>query len=346
MRPAPARSLRPAGSPPLRLAFVGQAAYFAYCSLEQPAAGVVPAFVDFRAGADAARMRAELDAFEPDAVLVFRPEIIPAGAFDGLSAVTIGFLTEPIPRGGAESHPDLERRLDDLRMITPDAFDRIVSFDPLVAATADQIVRVWRSLPLPVSDRFFLEPDQRADEPTVLFTGRSTNHREWFLGPAKHDYDVIHLVHGITDEKLLGFLREVDVGLNLHNEPYPSFENRICVYAAAGLLVVTEELSPRHGLEPGIDYVEIRDPAELASVLHDVRRDPRAYRRIRVRGRMKAERFRASRVYPELLWDAFHDIRAFGSPRGRSPSVGPSLGEDGHLAARVEEEPPGVVERH
>ena len=39
-----------ADGPPLRLVFVGQSTYFAACSMQEPAAGVEPFFVDFRAG--------------------------------------------------------------------------------------------------------------------------------------------------------------------------------------------------------------------------------------------------------------------------------------------------------
>jgi hypothetical protein len=38
---------------------------------------------------------------------------------------------------------------------------------------------------------------------------------------------------------------------------------------------------------------------------------------VRVRGRRKAEQFRASRVYPRMVTDLFADVRAFGSPRDR-----------------------------
>ena len=304
-----------ADGPPLRLAFVGQTTYFASCSLQEPAAGILPVFIEFRAGADAGSMVDSLQAFDPDVVLVFRPEIIPAGAFADVGALTLGFLTEPIPRADGGSHPDLERRLDDLRAVDPGNFDRIVSFDPLMAATADPILPVWRSLALPVSDRLFLGTHVRSDPPKMLFVGRSTPHREELLMPAKHEHDIIHIAHGVTDDRLLAYLREVDVGLNIHNEPYPTFENRVSVSCAAGLLVVSEPLSPTHGLEPGIDYLEVHNFQDLLVALFDLRRHISAYHRVRVRGRAKAERFRASRVYPALVRDAMLDVRAFGSPR-------------------------------
>jgi hypothetical protein len=311
----PAHPFATAAKPPLRLAFVGQSLYFAACALEHPSGGVVPAFVDFRAGAKAEPMLAALREFDPDVVLVFRPEIVPDGAFAGVDALTVGFLTEPIPRTSGDAHPDLERRLDDLRMVDAANFDRIVTFDPLIASTADPIVPIWRSLPLPVADRFFLAPERRSRVPRALFIGRSTEHREKLLGPAKHEYDLIHIAHGVADSKLIEFFGEVDIGLNVHNEPYPSFENRVCLYAAAGLIVVTEPLSPTHGLEPGIDYLEGHSPEELFNVLSDVCRDVDAYRRVRIRGRAKAERFRASRVYPELLADLLRDVAVFGRRR-------------------------------
>src|SRR4051795_12291863 len=107
----------------LRLAFVGQQTFFEACALDERSPRVMTTFVEFRQGADAEAIRAALDAFAPHAVVVFRPEIVPAGAsrpappaspppafvvfrpeiapagaFDDLRAATIGFLTEPIPR--------------------------------------------------------------------------------------------------------------------------------------------------------------------------------------------------------------------------------------------------------
>ena len=87
------------------------------------------------------------------------------------------------------------------------------------------------------------------------------------LVPAKRDFDVLHVIYGTTDDDLERFLREHDVGLNIHNEPYPSFENRVLVYLAAGLLVLSEPLSPRHGLTPGVDYLEYETPEELVATL-------------------------------------------------------------------------------
>ena len=303
---------------PLRLAFVGQQTYFEACALHERSARVRTTYVDFREGADAEAMRAALDRFAPHAVVVFRPEIIPAGAFDGLRALTIGFLTEPIPRGSArKAHLDLRRRREDLRKADAGAWDRTVAFDPMIVATADAILPVWRALPIPVADRFYASnrthPPHRP--PRLAFVGRSTPHREQFLRHPKHELDILHVAFGLHGAELDELMRSVDVAINVHNEPYPSFENRVCLHLAAGHLVVSETLSPTHGLEPGIDYLEFSEPDELLSMLRTAARYPGAYQRVRVRGRRKAEQYRASVVWPRLVADAFEDVAAFGTAR-------------------------------
>ncbi len=301
---------------PLRLAFVGQQTYFEACALHERSARVRTAYVDFREGADAEAMRAALDRFAPHAVIVFRPEILPAGAFDGLRALTIGFLTEPIPRdSGRRTHIDLRRRREDLRKADRGSSDRTVAFDPLIVPTADAILPVWRALPIPVADRFYAPAAERDGRARMAFIGRSTPHREQFLRHPKHELDVLHVAFGLHGAELDELMARIDVAVNIHNEPYPSFENRVCLHLAAGHLVVSETLSPTHGLEPGIDYLEFSEPDELLSMLRTIARHPHAYRRVRVRGRRKAEQYRASVVWPRLVADAFEDVAAFGTER-------------------------------
>jgi hypothetical protein len=306
----------PRAGDPLRLAFVGQRTFFEVCALDERSPRAITTFIEFRAGADAAAMRSALDAFAPHAVVVFRPEIVPEHAFDGLRAATIGFLTEPIPRTtGRRAHPDLQRRRADLQAADRGNFDRIVAFDPLIVPAAESVLPVWRSLPIPVADRMFAAVPAPNGAPRVGFVGRSTPHREAFLAAPKHELDVLHVAFGLHGAELDRFMRELDVAINLHNEPYPSFENRVCLHLAAGHLVISETLSPTHGLERGIDYVEISEPDELLSALRTAVRHPEAYQRIRVRGRRKAELYRASRVWPRLVADCFADIAASGTDR-------------------------------
>jgi hypothetical protein len=301
---------------PVRIAFVGQSTYFQACALDEASPRAVTRFVEFRAGADAEAMLAQVQAFAPHVVIAFRPEILPPGIFSGLRAAVLGFLTEPVPRGrGNRAHPDLKRRRAALAAMDTGNVDRLISFDPLIADTASEYMPVWRSLPLPVADALYADVRPSTGRPAILFVGRSTDHRERFLKRPKAELDVLHAAHGIGPEELRGLVATHEIAVNLHNEPYPSFENRVCLHLAAGQLVVSETLSPTHGLEPDIDYLEAGEPDQLAAVLHAAVRFPEAYYRVRVRGRRKAEAFRASTVYPRLVADLFQDLRVFGTAR-------------------------------
>jgi glycosyl transferase family 1 len=302
----------------LRIAFVGQGVYFRQCALEAPAGGLEPAFIDFRAGVPPEPLSERLHELDPDVVLVFRPEIIPAGLFDGLRALTLGYLTEPLPRSGAHEHPDLRARMWWLKRLDRGNFDRIVSFDPLIAETAASVVQVWRSLPIPVADSLYMDGRPRNQPPRLLFLGRSTPHREELLAPIKRAHPIVHIGHGLFDDQLRRLLRDTDVQLNLHNNPYPSFENRVCIALAAGHLVISEPLSPQHGLEPGVHHLEVRTPDELRGVVDRLAREPDAYAQVQAAGREQAERFRASLVYPQLVRDALADTEAAGSERRRA----------------------------
>ena len=110
--------------------------------------------------------------------------------------------------GRAQDYPDLSRRLEHLRLADAGNFDRIVSFDPLLAASADPITPIWRSFPIPVSDAFFAPVRHSEGPPKIMFTGRSTPHQRVSLNAVKHDFQVVHLAHGVTDDHLVAFLAE------------------------------------------------------------------------------------------------------------------------------------------
>src|SRR4051812_15141583 len=133
----------------LRIAFVGQSTYFRATSLDEQSERVRTAYIEFREGRDPDDLMAALRDHDPHVVIVFRPELIPAGLFHGQRFAALGFLTEPLPRLAGVRHPDLDRRLYELRAIDQSNFDRVVSFDPLFIETAEEIMPVWRSLPPP-----------------------------------------------------------------------------------------------------------------------------------------------------------------------------------------------------
>src|SRR4051794_7577015 len=107
----------------MRVAFVGQRTFFEACAMPDGIVdGLTSKFLDFRMGADLDALLRGLGAFAPDAVVIFRPEVLPPAAFAGVEAPVLGFLTEPIPResaGGEARYEDLERRLWELEQVDP-----------------------------------------------------------------------------------------------------------------------------------------------------------------------------------------------------------------------------------
>jgi hypothetical protein len=266
---------------------------------------------------DPMRMLAKIEEFGAHVVVVFRPETVPPGLFRSLDALTLGWNTEPLPRPGEPVHPDLAWRLSELQGLDPANFDRVVTFDPLSRASAEALVPIWRCVPLPVDDVVYASPRPLGSPPRVAFVGYSTEHRERWLIDSKHRFDLLHAAHGIHGSRLLDLFARTDVAINLHGEPYPTFENRVSLHLAAGHLLLSEPLSPLHGLEPDIDFIEVRGPKLLEWTIEGLHRHAGEITAVQTRGRMKAEQFRASRVYPRLIADLLDDVAAFG--RGRTP---------------------------
>jgi hypothetical protein len=303
-----------------RVAFVGQATFFAACAQHVPAGGIEPAFVDHRGGGDSGTLRRNLDRLDPDVVVVFRPETVAPGTLNGLRATTLGYNTEPLPRT-PEPHDDLAFRLTELATTDAGQYDRIITFDPLSARVAATVVPIWRGLPLPVDDRFYAPLGGRAEfahhPPRIAFVAWSTPYRERFLIDVKHHFDLLHVAGGLHGDQLRTFLDRVDVALNVHGFEYPTFENRVCLHLAAGHLVLSQPLSPTHGLEPDIDFLQFESPGSLIQIIRSLHAQPDLHRAVRLRGRRKAELFRASRVWPRVIRDLQADVAAFG-PRARS----------------------------
>jgi hypothetical protein len=276
---------RPAAGEPWRVAFVGREVVFGACAQRAPTRALAPVFVDHRPRGDAHGMLEAVRAARPHAVVVFRPESVPPGLFAGLDALVLGWVTE------ADAVP-------------PRTFDRLIGPGG------------WRTLPLPVDDAVFADPRPIARPPRVLFLGESSEHRERWLVSSKHRFDLVHAAFGVHGDRLLELFARTDIGVNLHmDEGDAGFDHRVALHLAAGHLLLSEPLSPLYGLEPGIDFLEMRAPSDVESAIAEfVAGDP-AIVPAQVRGRHKAEQFRASTVYPRLIRDLADDVETFGTDR-------------------------------
>jgi hypothetical protein len=309
-------ALPPVGAP-VRVAFVGPRAAFDAHVLHHSAGGVAPAFVDFRAGGAAGELRAALRAAAPHVVVVLGADIAPGGVLAEVPAATLGVVTQTVPRPAGGTNGDLEAA--PAPALGPIAdYDRVLACDPAVVRL-ERGAAVWRSAPLPVDDRIYSSVRPMRQPARALFLGESTDYRERFLIQAKHEYDVLHYAHGLWGDALREVFGKVDVGLNVHRDRRPRFEPRVLLHLAAGHLLLSEPLSPLHGLEPEIDFIPVDRADELRAVLGQLARRRDQHDRMRLRGRAKAEDYRASRVWPRLIGDLLDDLAAFGTERVTAP---------------------------
>ncbi|HWX45793.1 MAG TPA: hypothetical protein VNY52_10790, partial [Solirubrobacteraceae bacterium] len=239
---------RPSGTP-LRLAFLGPAVWLDCCAPERPAGGLECQRFDLGAGADVERALAGTRAFGPDATVVFDPPAVLGGvslsaeALRAVGGATLGVLVGGVPEGeGAH---------------LAGALDRLVSFDPALTGAPVGGGVVWRAVPPSLGERYFQEVRPLRRAPRGMSIGRSTEHREAMLMPAKHHHDLLQVIHGVSGARLGELLGEYDVGVYIPREPGGGFGWQVGAHLAAGQLLLTETLRPGHGLECDIDYLKI-----------------------------------------------------------------------------------------
>jgi len=284
-----------------RAAFVGAPVWLDGCAPTQTVHGVMPERFAIFGESGAEPALTAIARFRPHVTVVFDPVSLPAEALSAIGGVTLGVLMDGLPDGGDS------RRLQGI--------DRLVSFDPALTGASIGDSELWRAIPPPVSDLLFDEVRPLRRAPRAMSIGSSSAHRERMLLPAKHHHDLLQVIHGVSGEPLHELLAESDVGVFVAREPGGGFGLQVGMHLAAGHLLLAEALTPAHGLERNLDYLQFDSPEGLVSVLDRLARFPRMHERIRFRGRLKAEQYRASRMFGRLAHDLLSDVAAFGSHR-------------------------------
>ncbi len=282
-----------------RVAFVGQAARL-NAHVPSEMSGMASMRLDVGRGSREQHLSSVRD-FDADALVLIDPPLLPAATLMelcSLPALTLGLLPGELP--------------DQADRVALGGLDRVVCFDPALVGAALGQSSLWRAVPPPISDALFGQARRLQRRPRAMSIGRSTEHREAMLLPTKHHHDLLQLIHGVCGDELTELLREYDVGVYVTASPGEGFGTQAAIHLAAGHLLLAERLRPAHGLERDIDYLEIRSPANLEWTLKRIGQFPEMYYRLQVRGRMKAEQFRASRIFARLLHDLFADVAAFG----------------------------------
>lgn len=300
----------------IRILFVGQSEYFHSCALTK-SNWAETRFVHFRHDSDQAYILQAICDFQPEVVICFRPEFIARGLFQKVTALTIGFTSEPVPHSESDRHPDLQRRLSYLEQMDASNFDRLVHFDvQSLDFLRTKGYPYWRAQPLPLDWNVYESNTPLRERKGVIFVGRATPYRDRFLDLPKRDFNVAHLAYGVDGEALKQFLGHCLIGINLHNEDYPGFENRILYHFACGNLLLTQNLIPSYGLERDEDYLGFETPEHLYVLLKQVLADPELFEGIRAFGAIKAKKlFSSDNVYKSLIDDLYLDVSAYGRAR-------------------------------
>ena len=292
----------PGGSRQLRVAFLGAPAWLRNCAPALAANGLAPVAVELGMGGEGLeRVAADVRAARADVTVVFDPARVPADFLRELPGTTLGL------------HP--RSTIDGSLATVAGSLDRVACFFPATTGARAGETTLWRAIPPPVSDAVYADVRRPRTAMRAMTIGRSSEHRERLLLPAKHHHDLLQVVHGLSGETLIELLREYDVGVYVASEPGGAFGAQIGLHLAAGQLLLAEAPAPAHGLERNIDYLHFDSPNALVWTLERLGRFPEMYHRIRVRGRLKAEQYRASRVFARIAHDLLADVRAFGSPR-------------------------------
>jgi hypothetical protein len=297
----------------IRILFLGQSEYFLSCALSK-SDWAETVFVHFRHDADQGYILQAISDFKPDVVICFRPEFIPRGLFQTVGALTVGFTTEPVPHSESDRHPDLQRRLSYLEKMDSSNFDRLVHFD---VESLDFLRKrgypYWRAQPLPLDWGLYETHVSLRERKGAIFVGRATPYRDRFLDLPKRDFNVVHFAHGVDGADLKQFLGRCLIGINLHNEDYSAFENRVLYHFACGNLLLTQNLVPSYGLEKNEDHLSFETPEQLYGLLKEILADPTLFEGIRAFGAIKAKKlFNSANVYRSLIDDLYLDVAAYG----------------------------------
>lgn len=79
------------------------------------------------------------------------------------------------------------------------------------------------------------------------------------------------------------------------------FPYEAAIAVVAGQTLISEALSPRWGLEAGLDYIEYSTPEELCRIVEHLVRYPHSTHLMSWRGKVKSQTFIASQVYSRLF---------------------------------------------
>ena len=286
-------------SGPLRVVFLGQRVYFGPTSLPRKSPGLEATFVDHTWGEDPADTLQAISSIRPHLVVAYRPEKLGDVLTQMRDVLRIGFFPEPAATPGGPKHPDLNHRLAELQEVDPNSCDIFFGFNPLFADAWNSVVDLAGCMPLPVRDDIYIDPNRIGIPSTDqgIFVGRVTDRRNDYLLSLKHHFNWTVVDHGLRS------LADISIAVNLRNENYPNYENRVSLHLARGHLLLTEPVQPTYELHEGLNLLNFASPQELLDLARSIEHDAEPFHPIAIRGRLSADSFRATSLWPDRFVD-------------------------------------------
>jgi len=295
--PEPDHSRRP------RVAFVGQPVYFRFMYEQDLEGHYDVGEFELKWGANEEYYKGLIE-FNPHAAFFFRPELYPDGLLNALRGIKVALSSEPIPKrinGRTVSSADMKLRFESLRPAKDKNYDYFFHYD----RTSLEFLRHKGfnaeefCFPVAVGTYRYLACPRKWD---WGFIGRGTPHRERFLGPAKRDYNGLHIAHGIYGEDFVRMVNECRIGINLHMDQNISLEPRMQMMMACRTMVMSEPPSYRGIFRPGVHYVEFTHPQEFLEKLayyldHEDEREEIALNGFN----LVREELGTRKIFPELI---------------------------------------------
>ena len=253
----------------LKIAFISQPEYFRFIYENDLAS-----FAEVREFRFTHSMKpgdfVDLLACRADINIFFRGEFVPNDVLQGLSGVTIDLSSEPFPRK-INHHIDFTRdsllRYDVFRTIRQKSFDYVFHYDAASLGLMEKDgLALSGEFAFPVATDVY-KPMKMTSKWDVFFIGRSTGRRELYFENLKHNYDFLHIAHGIWGPDLVEYICASKICLNIHAENEISWEPRLQMMLACGAFVISEPVTPNDYLRPGKDYIEVSDEKELGETV-------------------------------------------------------------------------------
>ncbi len=244
--------------------------------------------------------------FNADINIFFRGELVPVDVLNMLNGINVNLSSEPFPKIINRSLIYTEDSLNRFKFflrIFERPFDYIFHYDEISKTFFEkQGIELSGYFPFPVATEV-IKPARLQKKWDIFFSGRSTPHRDDYFGPLKRDFNFLHINHGVVGPDLLEFIHKCKIAVNIHAENEISWEPRTQFLMAAGALLVSEPLSQTCPLQPGVDYIEVKDQFEMYNICQKILHNYDDFTCIAENGRKRIETELSSRNNFPVFFD-------------------------------------------